>query len=170
MVAVMTNDSRERAIALMHTLGVNGTTFPVHALKRLSALVNDEDVVYAEAEVEQDADRQVTGAAVVFTATRVIRADVSGSPVGQEPADGVSTVTVRAWGRRSLAALDMLEGSDSTDWAWHHEWDGVWPHGTRARLTYNDGTELTLPLGSGARAASQMSKLLPGLLEDLSKP
>lgn len=169
-IVLRMDEHRERAINVMHALAVSGHDFPVNALKRLAALVNGEPMVFADVEFQDSEPRKATATAVLITESRVIRADVQSSPLGLEPSDEASTVTVRAWGRRLLTSLDLDEGSDNTDWAWHHEWDGTWPQRTRARLTYDDGTTLTLPLSSGARGASQMSALLTGLLEDLSKP
>lgn len=166
----MDEQLRERANAVMEALGVTGRDFPITALRRLITLVNGEPIVYADAEYEPDQPRRVTGTAVIFTASRVIRADLRTSPLEEEPNQDASTVSVHVWSRHLLSALDLDEGADNSDWAWHQEWTSGWPHGARVQLTYSDGTWLRLPLGTGGRDASQMSALLPGLLEDLSSP
>ncbi len=168
----MDDERRERGTTLLKALGTDGRSCPMHVVWRVSVLVGGEDIAYAEAHLERDAAHQTTsGTVVVLTATRAIFAVIGRSDLHNEPNENASTVAVHCWGRRALTSIGMDESNENSDWSWHHEWSDVWPHqGARAQLVYSDGATLTLPLDPGAGSAAHMSRLLPGLVEDLARP
>lgn len=135
----------------------------VHALRRLTALINGEPIVYAEHALA-GGPAHLSGTIVVLTERRVIFAELTNAPVRQSDPEAGGTVKVRAWARRTLIELEA-PASGNSDWAWSEDWDEPWPNRrTQMVLRYAGGTDLTLPLNADTALRSDLPRLLPLLL------
>jgi hypothetical protein len=162
------SETQKRARAVLDVLNA-GLDFPVHVAKRLGALVAGEPVVYADDNLEYDADRRATGTVVLLTSTRVIAADLQASGGGRsEPGDGATTATCRTWGRCKLETAETLDvDGRNRDWIWHNEWTASWPRGAVLTLNYAGGETLQLPL-SESRETS-FATVVDDVLADVSR-
>ncbi|MDQ1601993.1 MAG: hypothetical protein QOD68_3467 [Actinomycetota bacterium] len=120
-------DDVETIRATMQNCG-GGRRVPLHAAQRIAALVRPEEVVLCDAGLSDEPADYFTGSVVVFTATRVIVADLE----KEADDDSLARVRARAWGRSALDLVEML-GSDD-DWEQENP-DGTLPSGGGLRLS-----------------------------------
>jgi hypothetical protein len=145
-----------------------------HLVRRMAALVGDDDIRYAESTRDSSDSGNVSGSAVVLTETRVVYAQFTDTPIDADPDDpeGLSTVDVSCWSRRTLQSLDL--NSKSGQWNSDQDWGQdreEWPSSGRLVLRFaGRGKPLRLPLKSEGEAPTGIGDLLPGLLRDLDIP
>ncbi len=140
----------------------------------MAVLVGDDDVRYAESTRESAEAGTVSGSAVVLTETRVVYAQFTDTPIDADPEDveGLSTVEVSCWSRRSLVSIDLNSktGQWNSDQDWGKERDD-WPPSGRVVLRFDGRAKpLRLPLKSEGEAPTSIGVLVPGLLRDLDAP
>ncbi|MEJ7629800.1 MAG: hypothetical protein WKF54_09430 [Nocardioidaceae bacterium] len=147
-----------------------------HLVRRMAALVGEDDVRYTESSRDSEEDGKVSGSAVVLTETRVVYAQFTDTPIDLDPAAadvGGATVDVACWSRRSLISVEMnaKPGLWNTDQDWGEDRDNEWPGSGRLVLRFAGRPKpLRLPLKGEGDAPSAIGSLLPGLLRDLDVP
>jgi hypothetical protein len=145
-----------------------------HLVRRMAVLVGDDDIRYAESTRDSADGGKVSGSAVVLTETRVIYAQFTDTPIDADPEDpeGLSTVEVSGWSRRTLLSIDL--NSKTGQWNFDQDWAAErddWPPSGRLVLRFEGrGKPLRLPLKSEGEAPTSIGVLLPGLLRDLDLP
>jgi hypothetical protein len=146
-----------------------------HLVRRMAALVGDDDIRYAESTRDAEEGGNVSGSAVALTETRVVYAQFTDTPMDPDPADpqGLSTVEVSCWSRRSLISVEL--NSKTGQWNFDHDWgqerEDDWPPSGRLVLRFAGRSKpLRLPLKSEGEAPTSIGVLLPGLLRDLDVP
>ncbi|MDP9319099.1 MAG: hypothetical protein M3O94_08540 [Actinomycetota bacterium] len=150
-----------------------------HLVRRMAAMVGDDDIRYAESTREFAEDGNISGSAVVLTETRVVYAQFTDTPIdtpidtAPTDAEDLATVDVSCWSRRSLISIEMnaKPGLWNTDQDWSQNQDDEWPPSGRLVLRFaGRGKPLRLPLKSEGEAPSSLATVLPGLLRDLDVP
>ena len=119
-------DSVELIRQTMHSRGVDRRV-DLHSVHRIAALVRPEEIVLCDAGLSDEPADDFTGTVVVFTATRVIVADLGGGD------DATDRVAARAWRRSALDLVEMV-GSNN-DWEQSNP-EGTLPSGAGLRLSY----------------------------------
>jgi hypothetical protein len=137
----------------------SGRRVALHTVQRIAALVRPEEIVLCDAALSDEPENYFTGEVVVFTASRVIVADL-----GRESDDVPSRVSARAWRRSALDLVEML-GSDN-DWEQPNP-EGTLPSGSGLRLSYGPDRVVELPLKRYSAPAG-LDSLLDSLAQDLA--
>jgi hypothetical protein len=154
-------DSVELIRQTMHSRGVDRQVAQ-HSVQRIAALVRPEEIVLCDAGLSDEPADDFTGKVVVFTATRVIVADLG----SQEGDDDLDRVSARAWRRSALDLVEIL-GSDN-DWEPSNP-EGTLPSGSGLRLSYGPERVVELPLKKYS-APDGLDSLLDSLAADLAAP
>lgn len=152
-------DSVELIRQTMHSRGVDRRV-DLHSVHRIAALVRPEEIVLCDAGLSDEPADEFTGTVVVFTATRVIVADLRGGD------DATDRVSARAWRRSALDLVEMV-GSDN-DWEQSNP-EGTLPSGAGLRLSYGPERVIELPLKRYSAPAG-LDSLLDSLAADLAAP
>jgi hypothetical protein len=152
-------DNVELIRETMHSRGVDRRV-ALHSVQRIAALARPEEIVLCDAGLSDEPADCFTGTVVVFTATRVIVADLVGGD------DVLDRVSARAWRRSSLDLVEMV-GAD-TDWEQSSP-DGTLPSGSGLRLSYEHERVIELPLKRYIAPAG-LDALVDSLAADLVAP
>jgi hypothetical protein len=152
-------DSVELIRETMHSRGVDRRVV-LHGVQRIAALVHPEQIVLCDAGLSDEPADSFTGRVVVFTATRVIVADLVGGD------DVLDSVSARAWRRSALDLVEMV-GADN-DWEQPNP-DGTLPSGGGLRLSYGPERVIELPLKRYS-VPDGLDSLVDSLAADLVAP
>jgi hypothetical protein len=128
---------------------------PTDLVVLLAALAVGHEVVWLSSDLN---DHDLDGEVILFTreaVLRVVRHDRG-------------LIDVTASGRKGLRTIGLsADGSDHWDTRGSRR---SWPNGGRVTVRYEDGSQATLPLGTGpltTEAARRFAEFLPTLVADL---
>jgi hypothetical protein len=160
--------TRTRHCPLQQLASTCDYTLPTHLAWRLTALVGDSKVGYAEASVSRYPDLTLSGRAVVLTERRVLLAEITGAQDDQRDS---YTVQVHSWSRAELVRVSVLADEASGvngDRLWREDWGSKWPPAAAVTLEYRNGEQLQLPMQPESQATREaFAAVLPSLLADL---
>ena len=125
---------------------------PLHVVRRLAALIPDEDeIVYVDFQLDEVGRGVDDGVVLVVTKALVLQAHLTATD--RKPHEGAaSTVHVAAWSRKKLVRLAIHADEDgrvNCDDQWADDWGDRWP--PRAVITLHfsgDVDSLSLPIAS----------------------
>ncbi|MGJ9422937.1 hypothetical protein [Aeromicrobium sp. CF3.5] len=151
-----------------------GTRVPVHAMRRVQALLGSQEIAFADVDLQPGDRGTTTGEIIVFTPTRVIHARLKDAPNGPQSASSATTMSVEAstWGRSELRRVDLFSSTEpwkNPDQEWSEDYEDWWPRDCYADLSYSSGQHVRLPLGTQPTDAARktMRSLLGSIAGDL---
>lgn len=151
---------------------LNPYSIPPHVMKRVNALLMDEDVVYVDGEIVSGEERSLNGKALFFTAKTVLLANWQQAFFSENLSQSSASAEVRAWSRSGLNSLSV-EGDvagRNVDRAWHEFNGDIWPYSGLLVLRYDQSPDaIQLPMGAAGRRVQheKLYKFVPSLIADL---